>query len=388
MRAFAYLSQGQAGWIEKKIPKPTGVDGVIRPLLVAPCTSDVHNVAINCLAPHRILGHEGLGEIVAVGEGVKDFQVGEVVVVPPVTPDWRTVPSQLGAHQHCSGLITGQKLSNSEDGLMAEYALIRDLDANAARIPPGVSWEGAVMAADMLNTGLYGAQLADVQPGDTVVVMGVGPVGLMAIAGARLRGAGRILAIGSRKAGVELAQFYGATDVLNYKEGDVTRQVYALTHKQGADCCICAGGGTEALGQAVAMVRWGGHRGERELLHHLRGPAREQRPLWLRHGQQDHPGRRVPRGPGEDGKAPGPPPVRPGGPRPPDHPPVPGPRAGGNRLPPHGGKAPGTGEGRGGPVILPGKEVCSHGKSLSLPPVRPAPGPGGPPLPLPPRPQL
>lgn len=258
MRAFAYLSQGQAGWIEKEIPKPTGVDGVIRPLLVAPCTSDVHNVAINCLAPHRILGHEGLGEIVAVGEGVKDFQVGEVVVVPPVTPDWRTVPSQLGAHQHCSGLITGQKLSNSEDGLMAEYALIRDLDANAARIPPGVSWEGAVMAADMLNTGLYGAQLADVQPGDTVVVMGVGPVGLMAIAGARLRGAGRILAIGSRKAGVELARFYGATDVLNYKEGDVTRQVYTLTHKQGADCCICAGGGTEALGQAVAMVRWGG----------------------------------------------------------------------------------------------------------------------------------
>ena len=70
MRAFAYLSQGQAGWIEKEIPKPTGVDGVIRPLLVAPCTSDVHNVAINCLAPHRILGHEGLGEFVAVGEGL------------------------------------------------------------------------------------------------------------------------------------------------------------------------------------------------------------------------------------------------------------------------------------------------------------------------------
>lgn len=141
---------------------------------------------------------------------------------------------------------------------MAEYALIRDLDANAARIPPGVSPEGAVMAADMLNTGLYGAELAEVRPGDTVVVMGVGPVGLMAIAGARLRGAGRIIAIGSRKAGVELAKFYGATDLVNYKEGNVERQIYELTHKQGADCCICAGGGTEALGQAVAMVRWGG----------------------------------------------------------------------------------------------------------------------------------
>ena len=76
MRAFAYLSQGQAGWIEKEIPKPTGVDGVIRPLLVAPCTSDVHNVAINCLAPHRILGHEGLGEIVAVGKGSRTSRWG------------------------------------------------------------------------------------------------------------------------------------------------------------------------------------------------------------------------------------------------------------------------------------------------------------------------
>ena len=258
MKAFVSLGGGQAGWAEKEIPQATGFDGVLRTLLVSPCTSDVHNVAIDCLAPNRTLGHEGLGEIVAVGDQVKEFQVGEIVVVPPVTPNWRTVPSQLGAHQHCEGLITGQKLSNSEDGLMAEYALIRDLDANAARIPPGVSREAAVLAADMLNTGLYGAQLADVQPGDTVVVLGVGPVGLMAVAGARLRGAGRIIAIGSRPAGMALARTYGATDLINYREEDVTRRVHLLTDKQGADCCICAGGGPDALGQAVAMVRWGG----------------------------------------------------------------------------------------------------------------------------------
>lgn len=258
MKAFAYLGSSRAGWIEKERPRATGFDAVIRPLMVAPCTSDVHNVAIDCLKPNRILGHEGLGEIVEVGELVRDFRVGEIVAIPPVTPDWRTVPSQLGAHQHCSGLITGQKLSNSEDGLMAEYALIRDIDANAARIPENVSWEAAVLAADMLNTGLYGAELADVQPGDTVVVLGIGPVGLMAVAGARLRGAGRIIAIGSRPHCVELAKCYGATDLVNYKEGDVLRQVHLLTDKQGADCCICAGGGDEALGQAVAMVRWGG----------------------------------------------------------------------------------------------------------------------------------
>lgn len=258
MKAFACLGSGRAGWIEKDRPRATGFDAVIRPLMVAPCTSDVHNVAIDCLKPNRILGHEGLGEIVEVGELVRDFRVGEIVAIPPVTPDWRTVPSQLGAHQHCSGLITGQKLSNSEDGLMAEYALIRDIDANAARIPENVSWEAAVLAADMLNTGLYGAELADIQPGDTVVVLGIGPVGLMAVAGARLRGAGRIIAIGSRPHCVELAKCYGATDLVNYKEGDVLRQVHLLTDKQGADCCICAGGGDEALGQAVAMVRWGG----------------------------------------------------------------------------------------------------------------------------------
>ena len=258
MRAFAYIGSRSAGWVEKPRPQATGFDAVVRPLLVSPCTSDVHNVAIDCLAPGRVLGHEGVGEIVAVGELVRDFRVGEVVAIPPVTPDWRTVPSQLGAHQHCSGLITGQKLSNSEVGLMAEYALVRDIDANAARIPEGVSWEAAVLAGDMMNTGLYGAELAEVGFGDTVVVLGIGPVGLMAIAGARLRGAGRIIAIGSRKAGVELAKFYGATDLVNYKEGNVERQIHELTHRQGADCCICAGGGTEALGQAVAMVRWGG----------------------------------------------------------------------------------------------------------------------------------
>ena len=258
MRAFAYLGQKTAGWIHKDRPRATGYDAVIRPLAVAPCTSDVHNVAIDCLSPGRILGHEGLGEIVEVGELVRDFRVGEIVAVPPVTPDWRTVASQLGAHQHCDGLITGQKLSNSEDGLMAEYALIRDVDANAARIPENVSREGAVLAADMLNTGLYGAELAEVSPGDTVVVLGIGPVGLMAVAGARLRGAGRIIAIGSRPKCVELAKFYGATDVVNYKEGDVLRQVHLLTDKKGADCCICAGGDEQALSQAVSMVRWGG----------------------------------------------------------------------------------------------------------------------------------
>ena len=258
MKAFAYLSDGKAGWIEKERPHPQGIDAVVRPLLVSPCTSDVHNVEINCLAPGRILGHEGIGEIVEVGPLVKDFQIGDKVVIPAITPNWRTVPSQQGVHQHCSGLITGNALSNSEDGLMAEYALIRDADANLAHLPPEISPAAAVMVGDMLSTGCNGAELAEVGFGDTVVVIGIGPVGLMAVAAAKMRGAGRIIAIGSRPACVEAALAYGATDLINYKDGDITRQVYALTHKKGADRCIIAGGGVEVLGQAVAMVRWGG----------------------------------------------------------------------------------------------------------------------------------
>ena len=73
MRAFAYLGDGKAGWVQKDRPHATGFDAVIRPWVVAPCTSDVHNVAINCLKPNRVLGHEGVGQIVEVGELVRDF---------------------------------------------------------------------------------------------------------------------------------------------------------------------------------------------------------------------------------------------------------------------------------------------------------------------------
>ena len=303
MKAFAYLGNGTAGWVEKPIPQPTGVDGVIRPLLVSPCTSDVHNVEIDCLKPGRILGHEGLGEIVAVGEGVKGFQVGEIVVVPPVTPDWRTVPSQLGAHQHCAGLITGQKLSNSEDGLLAEYALIRDLDANAARIPPGVSPEGAVMAADMLNTGLYGAELAEVRPGDTVVVMGVGPVGHCRGQAPGGRADHRHRQPEGRRRAGQVLWGHGPCELQRGQRGapDLRADPQAggrlLYLRRGRHGSPGPGRGHGPLGR---------DRRERELLHDLWRPAAEQRPLRLRHGQQDDPGRRVPRRAGADGKTPGP----------------------------------------------------------------------------------
>ena len=81
------------------------------------------------------------------------------------------------------------------------------------------------MTVDMMSTGFYGVEMADVQLGDSVVVFGIGPVGLMAVAGAKLRGAGNIYAIGTRKNCAELAKEYGATDIISYKDGDLVQQI-------------------------------------------------------------------------------------------------------------------------------------------------------------------
>ena len=98
------------------------------------------------------------------------------------------------------------------------------------------------MLSDMVPTGFHGAELADVQFGDTVLVVGIGPVGLMAVAGAALRGAARILAVGTRPVCVEAARKYGATDFISYKNGPIDEQVLELTGGKGVDCAIIAGG--------------------------------------------------------------------------------------------------------------------------------------------------
>ncbi len=113
------------------------------------------------------------------------------------------------------------------------------------------------MCVDMVNTGLTGTESAQIRYGDTVVVMGIGGVGLMAVAGAALSGAGRIVAVGTRNKSVELAYRYGANEVVSYKETDVVKYVLDSTGGVGADAVIICGGGDEALEQAMQMARYG-----------------------------------------------------------------------------------------------------------------------------------
>ncbi|MPN35925.1 NADP-dependent isopropanol dehydrogenase [bioreactor metagenome] len=100
--------------------------------------------------------------------------------------------------------------------------------------------------------------MADIKFGDIVCVIGIGPVGLMAIAGAKLRGAARIFAVGTRPDCVALAKQYGATDIISYKEGNIAKQVLELTNGRGTDATIIAGGNAETFALAIAMTRFGG----------------------------------------------------------------------------------------------------------------------------------
>lgn len=261
MRGFAMLKIGETGWIQKARPDCGPFDAIVKPLALAPCTSDIHTVYEGAIGERHnmILGHEGVGEIVEVGKAVQDFQPGDRVIVPAITPNWRTTTIEEGVPpQHSEGMLSGWKYSNIKDGVFAEFFHVNDADMNLALIPQGMPLEQAVMLPDMVTTGFHGVELAKVEFGSIVVVIGIGPVGLMSVAGAALRGAGRLFAVGNRPVCVAAAREYGATDIINYKDGDIVEQIMEATHGHGADHVIVAGGPSEVLGQAVSMCKPGG----------------------------------------------------------------------------------------------------------------------------------
>lgn len=260
MKAFVLKSPGQAGWYDQAVePELTPYGAILQPVAVAPCTSDVHTVygGGSPKRPNLILGHECVARILTVGELVKDFQPGEIVAVPAITPDWRALGIQEGNFRHAGQPFSGHQLGRSQPGVFAERFLIPDADTTLAKIPEGVSVAQALMCVDVMTTGFTGAEGADIGFGDTVVVLGIGPVGLMAVAGAVRLGAARVLAVGTRPACVRLAQEYGASQVFSYAQGDLVEQVLAATAGAGADAVIICGGGDQVFEQAVAMVRYG-----------------------------------------------------------------------------------------------------------------------------------
>ncbi|MFA7563154.1 MAG: NAD(P)-dependent alcohol dehydrogenase [Methanoculleus sp.] len=259
MKGLAMLKIGEIGWIEKERPACGPRDAIVKPLALAPCTSDVHTVWEGAIGDRHnlILGHEALGIVDEVGNEVRDFKPGDRVIVPAITPDWEADAAQRGYPSQTGGPLGGWKFSNFKDGVFGEFFHVNLADYNLAHLPEGMSLEAAVMLPDMLSTGFMGAENANIQIGATVAVLGIGPVGLSAIAGARLRGAGRIFAVGTRPAAVKVAKEYGATDIISYKEGDTADQIREKTGGEGVDAVIIAGGGAEIMMDAVRAARAG-----------------------------------------------------------------------------------------------------------------------------------
>ena len=205
-----------------------------------------------------ILGHEACGEVVKVGSLVKDFKPGDRVLIPAITPDWNSLEAQAGYSMYSGGMLCGWKFSNFKDGVFSEFFHVNDADGNLALLPSNIDPVDACMLSDMVPTGFHGVELADVQFGDSVLVIGIGPVGLMSVAGASLRGASRIIAVGTRPLCVEAAKKYGATDFISYKNGPIDEQVMKLTGGKGVDKVVIAGGDCTTFDPAIKCLKPGG----------------------------------------------------------------------------------------------------------------------------------
>ncbi len=261
INGFGMIAIGEAGWIEKDVPDIGPLDAILEPVVVSPCTSDIHTVyhgTEELNVSGRILGHECVAKVLEVGELVKDFKKGDKVVVPAGTPNWLSREALSGVSAHSDGLFGSLKFTLQQDGVFGEQFKVLQADCNLAHLPKNVSVESALMLTDMVATGFTAVDAANIQFGDSVLVYGIGPVGLMAIEGAKLKGAGRIIGVGSRSKLIELADFYGATDILNYRQCNVSEEVMKLTNGKGVDKVILAGGNNDSLNIGFSLVKIGG----------------------------------------------------------------------------------------------------------------------------------
>jgi threonine dehydrogenase-like Zn-dependent dehydrogenase len=259
MQAFVMNGIGETGFAEKDRPTAGPGDAVLRPTKGLVCTSDVHTVhgAIG-ERENLTLGHEVVGVVEEVGDGVELFEPGDRVAVGAITPDWNSAAAQDGHPSQSNQALGGWKFANVKDGVFAEYVHVNDADGNLAHIPDGVSDEAAAYVTDMMSTGFMGAENADIPVGGTVAVFAQGPVGLMATKGAELQGAGRIYAVESVPKRQELARTYGADEVIDFQEVDPVERIHDLTDGEGVDAAIEALGRSETIEQCVTAITAGG----------------------------------------------------------------------------------------------------------------------------------
>ena len=259
-------------WMGKKqvevqdVPDPKILsprDAIVRITSTAICGSDLHlyNGFVPSMEKGDVLGHEFMGEVVETGKGVSNLKVGDRVVVPFPIACGNCGACQAGATSLCEnsnpnawaaekmwghspcGIFGYSHLLGGYAGGQAEYARVPFADVGPLKVPEHLSDEQVLFLSDILPTGYMGAEMCDIKPGAVVAVWGAGPVGLFAVASARLLGAETIISIDRYETRLRRAvESAGATHTINYEETDVYDTLQGLTGGRGPDACIDAVG--------------------------------------------------------------------------------------------------------------------------------------------------
>lgn len=244
MKALVYHGPGKIIWNEK--PRPAlaeTTDAIVRITTTTICGSDLHILKgdVPQVAAGRILGHEGVGVIEEIGSGVQAFKKGDRVIVSCITSCAKCDFCRKAMYSHCRR--GGWLLGNTIDGTQAEYVRVPCADTSLHAVPQGADEESMVMLSDILPTGFEcGVLNGRVQPGDSVVIVGSGPVGLAALLTARLYSPSQIIVIDRDENRLKAAKSLGATEALDGTDDRAAEKVLALTGGMGADAIIEAVG--------------------------------------------------------------------------------------------------------------------------------------------------
>jgi threonine dehydrogenase-like Zn-dependent dehydrogenase len=237
---------------EPKIEQPT--DAIVRLTASAICGTDLHMVrgTMPGMKAGTILGHEGVGIVEVYGDHVRNLEIGDRVIIPSTIACGSCSYCRAGYYSQCdaanpngpaagTAFFGGPQTTGPFNGLQAEKARIPFAHVGLVKLPDEISDEQAIMMSDIFPTGWFGAELAEIKPGDTVAVFGCGPVGQFAIASAKLMGAGRVFAIDGNESRLDMARAQGA-EIINFDKEDPVKMLKTLTGEIGADRAIDAVG--------------------------------------------------------------------------------------------------------------------------------------------------
>ncbi|MAM11100.1 MAG: alcohol dehydrogenase [Rhizobiaceae bacterium] len=261
MKALVYNGPGQKDWVEKEKPgiqKPTDV--IVKITKTTICGTDLHILKgdVPAVTPGRTLGHEGVGIVEEVGNAVVNFKPGDPVLISCVTSCGKCANCKRQLYAHCSdgGWILGHLI----DGTQAEYVRIPHGDNSLYPIPEGADEEALVMLSDIMPTGLeIGVQYGHVKPGDTIAIVGAGPVGMSVLLTSQFYSPGRIIMVDMDPSRLELAKQFGATDTVQVGSEDAVEKIMAMTDGLGVDVAIEAVGVPATFDICQKIVSAGGN---------------------------------------------------------------------------------------------------------------------------------